>query len=317
MKVLVTYALPIEGFSDYTSEFEFIFPENKQAFTQEEVINLVGDADALLSMFNLPINKAIIDAGKKLKIISNFGVGFNNVDIEYAQSKGIRVTNTPDPVVEPTAELAFTLMGDLARRVSECDKKIRRPNSIRWGVMENLGLGLYKKRLGIIGMGRIGQSLARRALASGMEIYYNNRKRLPKEKEEALRAQYLPLDELLKKADYISLNAPLNESTYHLIDKNALNAMKTGSMVINTARGPIINEADLVIALQEGKIGGAALDVFEFEPQIQHELLSMDNVVLVPHIGTATLSARNEMSRYACENIRRFFNGEEPLSIVV
>lgn len=317
MKVLVTYALPIEGFSDYTSEFEFIFPENKQAFTQEEVINLVGDADALLSMFNLPINKAIIDAGKKLKIISNFGVGFNNVDIEYAQSKGIRVTNTPDPVVEPTAELAFTLMGDLARRVSECDKKLRRPNSIRWGVMENLGLGLYKKRLGIIGMGRIGQSLARRALASGMEIYYNNRKRLPKEKEEALRAQYLPLDELLKKADYISLNAPLNESTYHLIDKNALNAMKTGSMVINTARGPIINEADLVIALQEGKIGGAALDVFEFEPQIQHELLSMDNVVLVPHIGTATLSARNEMSRYACENIRRFFNGEEPLSIVV
>lgn len=317
MKVLVTYALPIEGFSDYTSEFEFIFPENKQAFTQEEVINLVGDADALLSMFNLPINKAIIDAGKKLKIISNFGVGFNNVDIEYAQSKGIRVTNTPDPVVEPTAELAFTLMGDLARRVSECDKKLRRPNSIRWGVMENLGLGLYKKRLGIIGMGRIGQSLARRALASGMEIYYNNRKRLPKEKEEALRAQYLPLDELLKKADYISLNAPLNESTYHLIDKNALNAMKTGSMVINTARGPIINEADLVIALQEGKIGGAALDVFEFEPQIQHELLTMDNVVLVPHIGTATLSARNEMSRYACENIRRFFNGEEPLSIVV
>lgn len=317
MKVLVTYALPIEGFSDYTSEFEFIFPENKQAFTQEEVINLVGDADALLSMFNLPINKAIIDAGKKLKIISNFGVGFNNVDIEYAQSKGIRVTNTPDPVVEPTAELAFTLMGDLARRVSECDKKLRRPNSIRWGVMENLGLGLYKKRLGIIGMGRIGQSLARRALASGMEIYYNNRKRLPKEKEEALRAQYLPLDELLKKADYISLNAPLNESTYHLIDKKALNAMKTGSMVINTARGPIINEADLVIALQEGKIGGAALDVFEFEPQIQHELLSMDNVVLVPHIGTATLSARNEMSRYACENIRRFFNGEEPLSIVV
>lgn len=317
MKVLVTYALPIEGFSDYTSEFEFIFPENKQAFTQEEVINLVGDADALLSMFNLPINKAIIDAGKKLKIISNFGVGFNNVDIEYAQSKGIRVTNTPDPVVEPTAELAFTLMGDLARRVSECDKKLRRPNSIRWGVMENLGLGLYKKRLGVIGMGRIGQSLARRALASGMEIYYNNRKRLPKEKEEALRAQYLPLDELLKKADYISLNAPLNESTYHLIDKNALNAMKTGSMVINTARGPIINEADLVIALQEGKIGGAALDVFEFEPQIQHELLSMDNVVLVPHIGTATLSARNEMSRYACENIRRFFNGEEPLSIVV
>lgn len=317
MKVLVTYALPIEGFSDYTSEFEFIFPENKQAFTQEEVINLVGDADALLSMFNLPINKAIIDAGKKLKIISNFGVGFNNVDIEYAQSKGIRVTNTPDPVVEPTAELAFTLMGDLARRVSECDKKLRRPNSIRWGVMENLGLGLYKKRLGIIGMGRIGQSLARRALASGMEIYYNNRKRLPKEKEEALRAQYLPLDELLKKADYISINAPLNESTYHLIDKNALNATKTGSMVINTARGPIINEADLVIALQEGKIGGAALDVFEFEPQIQHELLSMDNVVLVPHIGTATLSARNEMSRYACENIRRFFNGEEPLSIVV
>ncbi|MCQ2219293.1 MAG: 2-hydroxyacid dehydrogenase family protein [Paludibacteraceae bacterium] len=317
MKVLVTYNLPKEGFADYTSNFNFIFPENKASFTKEEIISRIGDVEALLSMFNLPIDKEIIDAGKNLKIISNFGVGFNNVDIEYAKSKGIRVTNTPDPVVEPTAELAFTLIGDLARRVSECDKKLRQPNAIRWGVMENLGVGLYKKRLGIIGMGRIGQAIARRALASGMEIVYHNRHQLSAEKENELNIRYLPLNELLAESDFISLNTPLTESTYHMIDKRALKSMKKGCMVINTARGPVVNEADLINALKEGIIGGAALDVFEFEPKISEELLKLENVVLVPHIGTATLSARNEMSRYACENIRRFFNGEDPLSVVV
>ncbi len=317
MKVLVTYALPQEGFADYTSDFEFIFPEGKPSFSPEEVVDRIGDVDALLSMFNLPVGKEIIDAGKRLKIISNFGVGFNNIDIAYAKSKGIRVTNTPDPVVEPTAELAFALMGDLARRVCECDRKLRQPKAIRWGVMENIGVGLYKKRLGIIGMGRIGQAIARRALASQMEVVYHNRHQLPAEKEQELNATYLPLDRLLSESDYISLNTPLDESTYHLIGKEALNAMKRGCMVINTARGPIVDEAELVDALKTGKIGGAALDVFEFEPRISEALLTMDNVVVVPHIGTATLSARNEMSRYACENIRRFFRGETPLSVVV
>lgn len=317
MKVLVTYALPREGFADYTSEFDFIFPEGKPSFSPEEVVERIGDVDALLSMFNLPVGKEIIEAGKQLKIISNFGVGFNNIDLAYAQAKGIRVTNTPDPVVEPTAELAFALMGDLARRVCECDRKLRQPNAIRWGVMENIGVGLYRKKLGIIGLGRIGKAIARRALASGMEVFYHNRHQLSVEKEKELNVTYLPLEKLLAESDYISLNTPLDESTYHLIGKEALNRMKKGSMLVNTARGPVIDETELAAALKEGKIGGAALDVFEFEPRISEALLEMDNVVVVPHIGTATLSARNEMSRYACENIRRFFRGETPLSVVV
>lgn len=317
MKVLVTYNLPREGFSNYLSDFEFVFPIGKESFSKEEIIQQIGDADALLSMFNLPIDRAIIDAGKRLRIISNFGVGFNNVDIDYAQSKGIRVTNTPDPVVEPTAELAFALMGDLARRVSECDKRLRRPKALRWGVMENLGVGLYGKRLGIIGMGRIGKAIARRALVSGMEVVYHNRHRLPQSEEEALKIRYVLKEELLSESDFISINTPLTDETRHMIDRTALRTMKKECLLVNTARGPVINEADLAAALQAGEIGGAALDVFEFEPKINEELLKMDNVVVVPHIGTATLSARNEMSRYACENIRRFFNGEQPLSTVV
>lgn len=317
MRVLVTYNLPREGFSEYTPTFEFVFPKGKESFTKEEIIRQIGESDALLPMFSFPIDKEIIDAGKHLKIISNFGVGYNNIDIDYAQSKGICVTNTPDPVVEPTAELAFTLMGDLARRVCECNKKLRTPDAIRWGVMENLGTGLHLKRLGIIGLGRIGQAIARRATAGGMEIVYHNRHRLPQATEIELMVQYLPLEDLLRTSDYISINTPLTEATHHLIDEKALNTMKAGGMLINTARGAVVDEEALVSALKEGRIGGAALDVFEYEPKISEDLLKMDNVVVVPHIGTATLTARNEMSRYACENIRRFFNGERPLSVVV
>ena len=316
IRILVTYNILRESFTEAPDNYEFILP-SAPSFTKDEIIERLPECDGLLSMFNFPIDKDIIDAGARLKIISNFGVGFNNVDIDYAKSKGIVVTNTPDPVVEPTAELAFALMSALSRRVTECNRKLQTGDDIRWGVMENLGTGLYNKTLGIVGMGRVGQAVAKRAAVSGMKIIYYNRHRLPEDIEKKYSAEYVSLDSLLSQSDYISLHTPLDESTYHLIDAEALSKMKKGVFLVNTARGPVIDESALVAALECGHIGGAGLDVFEKEPEINNGLLGRDNVILVPHIGTATVEARIAMGRYAVKNITLFFDGESPLSRVV
>ena len=316
IRILVTYNILRESFTEAPDNYEFILP-SAPSFTKKEVIERMPDCDGLLSMFNFPIDKDIIDAGVRLKIISNFGVVFNNVDIDYAKSKGIVVTNTPDPVVEPTAELAFALMSALSRRVTECNRKLQTGDDIRWGVMENLGTGLYNKTLGIVGMGRVGQAVAKRAAVSGMKIIYYNRHRLPEDIEKKYSAEYVSLDSLLSQSDYISLHTPLDESTFHLIDAEALSKMKKGVFIINTARGPVVDESALAAALECGHIGGAGLDVFEKEPEINNGLLGRDNVISVPHIGTATVEARIAMGRYAVKNITLFFDGESPLSRVV
>lgn len=304
-KILITYNLPREGFAELTEHFELIFPEN-DSFSKTEVLERVAECDALLSMFNFVIDKEIIDAGKNLKIISNFGVGFNNVDFEYARHKGVMVTNTPDPVVEPTAEMAFALMLATARRVAECDRKLRDAASgLKWGVMENLGVGLHGKTLGIVGLGRIGKSIARRAEAFGMKVVYHNRK-----ETEAGNAKYCStLDELLYVSDFVSLNVPLTDETRHLIGADALKKMKPSAILINTARGPVVDELALADALKNRTIRAAGLDVFENEPSVCPQLLALDNVVLAPHNGTATIDARIEMSRFAARNIVNFFDG--------
>lgn len=316
-RLLVTYAIPSESLNTLKDRFEVIVPE-EGSFSRDEVLRLVPNCEAMLSMFSFKVDREVMDAGKSLKIISNFGVGYNNIDIAYAKERGIVVTNTPDPVVEPTAELAFALMSDLARRVSECDAKLkRRDDGLKWGVMENLGVGLWGKRLGIVGLGNIGKAIARRALVSGMEVVYYNRHPLSWLEEDYLGVSYLPFEELLATSDYLSLNTPLTESTFHLMDRTTIAQMKRGAFLINTARGPVVDEAALVSALRSGHLAGAGLDVYEFEPKITADLLTMDNVVLVPHIGTATMDARIEMGNYAAENILLFFRGEEPLSVVV
>lgn len=316
LRILVTYNLSRYCPPDIAGGCDLIFPTGK-SFSKEEIMRKIGDCDALLSMFNLPIDKEIIDAGKSLKIISNFGVGFNNIDIKYAQSKGIAVCNTPDPVIEPTAELAFALMSDLSRRVSECNRKLQYKEPIQWGVMENLGTGLYNKTLGIIGMGRIGQAVARRANAAGMKIQYYNRHKLDASIEQLYNAQYVTFEEILKTSDYISLHTPLDDSTYHLLDEKALSFAKKGVFIINTARGPVIDEEAMVQYLENGHIGGVGLDVFEKEPTIHEGLKGKDNVVIVPHIGTATHEARKAMFQYAMQNIQLFFEDKNPLSRIV
>lgn len=319
-KVIIAGKMLPEAFALLDNNFETISPTESDYFTSEQIIELLPDADALLSMFSAPkIDKAIIDkAGSRLKIIANFGVGYDNVDVLYAKQRGIAVTNTPDPVIEPTAELAMGLMIDAARKISFCNRELKnKRDGYKWGILENMGIGLYGKKLGIIGLGRIGKSLAKRATAFGMKVYYNNRNRLSDNIENNYNASYMPIDELISQCDIISLNAPANSSTYHIISERELQMMKRTAIIVNTARGTLIDEHALVKALKEGVIAAAALDVYERgDAKISEELYDMDNVTILPHIGTQTIDTRLEMARYACENIVRYFEGRELLSQV-
>ena len=316
MRVLVSTRLLPEGFEELQKHFEVVFPEN-EVFSKAEIVKLLPNFDALLPTFQFNVDKEVIDAGMpRLKIIANYGVGFNNIDVEYASLRGIVVTNTPDPVVEPTAEHTFALMLAAARRIAECDRKLRLPNGLKWGILENLGQTLSGKTLGIIGLGRIGQAVAKRASAFGMKIVYTNRTPLSSEKESNLNAQFLKLDELLSVSDVVSIHVPLTGDTEFLINKQRLELMKSTAILVNTSRGKVIDELALIEALKQKKIFSAALDVFENEPFINPILLQLDNVILSPHNGTATIEARNDMSKFAASNIIHFFEGSKDISRV-
>ena len=315
MRILVSTRLPMDGFSELKQHFEVVFPE-KDIFTRQEVIELLPNFDAFLPTFQFKVDKEIIDAAINLKIIANYGVGFNNIDVNYAAERGIVVTNTPDPVIEPTAEHTFALMLAAARRISECDRKMRTIDGLKWGLLENLGQTLYGKTLGIIGMGRIGKAVARRALASGINIVYYNRTRLTPEEEKLFNAQLFDLEELLKMSDIVTLHTPLTDETYHLINSERMKLMKPTAILVNTSRGPVIDENALAEALLEKQIFAAALDVYEFEPVVNEKLLLCDNAILSPHNGTATIDARIEMSRFASQNIIRFFEGRTDITRV-
>ena len=315
-KVIISYRLLDEGLEKLKETFDVTMPR-EQSFSREELIELLPLHDAMLCNFNLKVDKELIDAGKdRLKLISNYAVGFNNIDTEYAKQKGIAVCNTPDPVIEPTAELAYALMGSAARRIAEVDRKLRTPGSLKWGTLENLGQGLYGKTLGIFGLGRIGEAIARRATAGGMNIIYHNRHE-NKEAAEKFNAKFCSKDQLLENSDYVMLSVPLTTETRHLIDRDALAKMKKTAILVNIARGPVVDELALAEALKNKTIGGAALDVFENEPQITPALLKLDNIVMTPHCGTSTRDARIAMARMASDNIINFFGGQGRVCRVV
>lgn len=316
-KVLVTYDMFREGFTELEEKYEVTFPEGRD-FTYEEVWNMIPEYDVLCSMFDFPVNKELIDHATDLKLISNYAVGYNNIDVAYAVQHGLTVTNTPAPVTAPTANIALGLLFDVARRITECDRKLRTlGRGMKVGVLENLGMPITGKTLGIIGMGRIGKALARRASACGMEIIYHNRHQLYIEEETKLNAEYVSKEELLARADFVSLNAPLTPETRHIIGEAELKMMKPSAILINTARGPLVDEHALVDALKNGVIHGAGLDVFEFGDYPLPELLEFDNVVLTPHIGTQTLETRIEMARAVSNNVIGFFEGDRPITRVL
>ena len=304
MKIAFTTELPAEGFTRL---------EGHTLYAPLE------EAEVLVSTFDKPVMREIIMSAPKLKLVTNFGVGFNNIDLEACRERGIRVTNTPKPVIEPTAELAFALMHDVARRTAEFDRKLRAGQAEPFGVMNNLSHSLYGKTLGIIGMGRIGQALARRALAAGMTIIYHNRRPLGERREaKGEEAKYVTKDELLQTADFVSLNLPYTPEVKHLIGENELRMMKSTAYLINTARGAHVDEQALVRALKEGVIAGAAMDVYEHEPHITSELLQLDNVVLSPHTGTGTWEGRIAMCENVCDNILAWQEGHiEEMDIVI
>lgn len=310
MKILVTYNLPRTSFNNLPADWELTFPQNEE-MPREEIIRLLPEYDVLLTIFHShsPVDREIIDAGKRLRLISNYGVGYNNIDTAYAREKGIAVTNTPRSVCNPTAELAMALMLALARRVAECDRRIRTEKESLWGTMKNLGASLENKTLGIVGMGNIGKNVARKAEAFGMRVIYYNRR------TEVSGYRRVPLDTLLQEADFVSLHTPLTTETRHLIGARELSLMKPTAMLINTARGAVIDETALADALRQKRIAGAALDVFENEPHVTDVLYRLDNVVLTPHVGTGTIDTRIAMAEEALANIRNFFQGT-PTNVV-
>ena len=308
MKIAFTTILPEEGFTRLIGH---------QLYAPLE------EAEVLVSTFDKPVTREMIESAPNLKLVTNFGVGFNNIDLEACREHGIRVTNTPQPVIEPTAELAFALMHDVARRTAEFDRKLRQGKAEPFAVMNNLSHSLYGKTLGIIGMGRIGQALARRAVASGMRIIYHNRKPIPVSNLESGLLNpdtitYVSKEQLLRTADFVSLNLPYTPAVKHIIDAEALRMMKPTAYLINTARGAHVDEIALVEALRNGKIAGAAMDVYEHEPQITPELLELDNVVLSPHTGTGTWEGRIAMCENVCDNILAWKDGKiQDMNIVI
>ena len=315
-KVLITYRLKPEGLKELEGKYEITQPEEKSIFSKEEVIEMIPEFEVLIPNFSFYTDKDIIDNASKLELISNYGVGYNNIDVDYATKKGVVVTNIPNSTREPTAELAFALLLGAARRIGYYDRKLRTPQGVSWGVYGDSGLPVYGKTLGIIGMGRIGQSLARRAVASGMNIIYHNRNRLAEVIENEYGAKHVSKEELLKNADFISLNAPYTPETHKMIGEKELNMMKSTAIFINTARGDMVDEKALANALKENKIWAAALDVFENEPHIIPELLELDNVLLAPHAGTKTIEDRIKMAIEMCHNILGFYEGTYPISRV-
>ena len=316
MKIAFTTQLPEEGFRRLFSK-----DQGDSRWERGEY----PEADVLVSTFDVRVPREMIAGMPHLKLIANFGAGYNNIDLEACRERGIRVTNTPLPVVEPTAELAFALMIDVARRVSEFDRMLREkyrglshgvqdaPPQV-FGVMNNLSHSLYGKTLGIIGMGRIGRALARRAIACGMRIIYHNRHEISRERlneltKEQNRVQYVDLQTLLQDSDFVSLNLPYTPEVHHLIGKPELGMMKRSAYLINTARGAHVDEEALVEALRSGIIAGAAMDVYEHEPAIHPGLLQLDNVVLSPHTGTGTWEGRIAMCENVVDNIIAFAEG--------
>lgn len=297
-----------EGFTGLEGKFDVIYPESKM-FTKEEVMERIADIDVFVPNFSFQTNAEIIDAAKKLRLIANFGVGYNNIDTEYAASKGIVVTNTPQSVLEPTAELCFALIMATARKIAYYNHKLHSGVRLDWGIYGDLGMPLYGQTLGIYGMGRIGQAVARRAVASGMNMIYHNRHQLPKDIEDKYNARYVDFDTLLKESDIISLNAPATAETYHLMGEREFKQMKSTAILINTARGQLVDDKALAVALKTGEIYAAGLDVFEKEPKILPELLELDNAILTPHTGTGTHAARLDMTLEVAKNIINFYEG--------
>lgn len=317
MKIFVTRRIPGNALDQLKTGHEVVVSEFDRALTGAELVEKVKGVDAIMCLLTDRIDGDLIDAaGPQLKIVSNYAVGFDNVDVKAATDRGVIVTNTPsDEVNEAVAEHSWALILSLSRRIVEADEAVRRGGYKGWEPDIFLGPSLIGKTLGIIGMGRIGSMVARRAKGFNMNVLYNKREPDPKVEAE-LGVKFASVDDLLANSDVVTLHVPLTDETRHMINAATLSKMKKGSYLINTARGPVVNEKDLVEALRAGTIAGAGMDVFDNEPNVDPELIGMENVVLTPHIASATHEAREKMGQQAVAAIVSIASDQKPENIV-
>jgi glyoxylate reductase len=309
---VVTNRIPDSALELLREEGEVRVAEASVALAREELLALVAGADAILSMLFDRVDEALLDAaGPQLRCVANVAVGFDNIDLAAAARRGVQLANTPGVLDSATADLTLALILASRRRIGEGDRLIRSGKEWTWGMSFMLGSDLRGKRLGVVGLGNIGARVAQRARAFGMTIAYHGRHEAPAERAAAVEAQRLELDELLVSSDVVSLHCPLTEQTRHLIGARELALMKPSATLVNTARGPVVDEGALAVALAEGQIAGAALDVYEREPQVEPGLLGLENVVLSPHLGSATVETRTAMAELAARNAIAALRGEQ------
>src|SRR5918998_175702 len=309
-KVLVTREIPDAGLRLLESFDVNVLSESPPE--RGELLEAVRGVAGILPTVTEKMDAEVMDAaGDGLKVIANMAVGYDNIEVEAATERGVVVTNTPEVLNETTADTAFMLLLAAARRLGEGERMVRAGRWGAWGPKMLLGPDVWGKKLGILGFGRIGQAVARRAKGFDMEILYASRSR-KEEAEKELDAQYLKLDELLRQSDFISIHTPLTDETAHLIGASELEKMKPRAVLVNTSRGPLVDEGALGDALEEGRIFAAGLDVYEEEPKVHPKLLELENVVLAPHIGSASLETRDKMATLAAENLRAVLRGEQP-----
>ncbi len=314
-RIFVSRQLPEPALEILRAAGDVWLSPHDRPLTVTELHEAVAGADAALTLLHDRVDDAFLGAaGRGLKVVANVAVGYDNIDVAACARRGVVCTNTPGVLVESTADIAFALILVATRRLGEAERMVRSGATWSWGMFYMLGMGLQDKTLGIVGLGKIGTATARRARAFGMRIAYAGRRRADAALEEELGATMLELDELLAAADVVSIHCPLSDETRHLIDARRLALMKPTAYLVNTARGPIVDEAALTAALRAGAIAGAGLDVFEREPAVEPGLLELENVVLLPHLGSATIETRTAMGVLAAKNAAAVLAGDPPLT---
>jgi glyoxylate reductase len=316
-KVVVTGKIPAGGLERLKAEHDVTAWESDVAISRDELLRMVAGADAIVSLLTEKVDDELLDAaGPQLQSVSNVAVGYNNIDVPACEKRGVLVTNTPGVLTEATADIAMSLILMATRRLGEGERVIRAQEPWQWGMFYMLGMGIQGRQLGIVGMGQIGIATARRAKAFGMNIAYTRRSPLEDHVIEELDAKFMTMDELIESSDVLSLHCPYSPATHHLMSENQFARMKKTAFLINTARGPIVDEAALVAALKSGEIAGAGLDVFENEPAIHPGLLELDNAVLIPHLGSATVETRAAMADIAATNALAILAGAQAPNLV-
>lgn len=315
--VTVTHNFPEVALEKLKDRAEVLYNDSGSSLSSTDLIDRAGKSQALISYLTDRIDSAVIDAGgDHLKIIANYGAGFNNIDIAHAQKKNIWVSNTPGVLHETTADLTWAMMLSIARRIVESDRFTRAGKFHGWQADMFLGGDVYGKTLGVIGCGEIGAAVAKRALGFDMQVLYHQRKRLPSAEEKKLNARFVSLEVLLKESDFVTLHIPLTFETKYMIGEDQLAMMKPMAYLIHAARGKVIDDKALVEALKQKKIAGAALDVYENEPDLTEGMTDLDNLILLPHIGSASVATRDTMALLVVDNVFDALDGKTPRTLI-